>query len=69
MQDLKLPFKHTDKNLLISFILNSDDKHGLAIYFLPRLLLISTIIVQTNLSATLGVHIVNLSISNWWPVN
>lgn len=38
MQDLKLPFKHTDKNLLISFILNSDDKHGLAIYFLPRLL-------------------------------
>lgn len=71
MKDLRLPFsdENTDKHLLISFVLTSDDKHGLASYFLPRHLLISTITVETNLSATLVVHIVNLRISNWCPVN
>lgn len=71
MQDLRLPFsdEHTDKHLLISFILNSDDKHGLASYFLLRDLLNSTITIETNLSASLDLHIVNLWISNWCPVN
>lgn len=71
MQDLRLSFsdEHTDKYLQISFILNSDDKHGLASYFLPRHLFISMITIETNLSAALGVNIVNLRISNWCPVN
>lgn len=66
MKDLKLPFsdEHIDKHLLISFVLSSDDKHGLVSYFLPRHLLNSTITVETNISATLVAHIVNLWISN-----
>lgn len=66
MQALRLPFsdEHTDKHLLISFILSSDDKHGLASCFLPKHLLISMITVKNPLFATLGVHIVNLGISS-----
>lgn len=47
MQDLGLPFSDEHKHLLISLILNSDDKHGLVSYFLPRHLLISTNTVET----------------------